>query len=353
MDYDIAVIHGDGVGPEVVDQGIKVLEAVGLRYGHRFLWRPALMGGAAIDATGVPLPEETVEVCGSCDAVLFGAAGGPKWDDLPGHLRPEAGLLGLRSALGLFANLRPAKLYGALRDACPLRADIVGDGFDFVFVRELTGGIYFGDRAREGDTAYDTELYTVAEVERVGRVAFDLARRRKGKLCSIDKSNVLESSRLWREVMRRLRGSYPDVEYGDMLVDNAAMQLIRDPGQFDVIVTSNMFGDILSDEASMLTGSIGMLPSASLGGGKRGLYEPIHGTAPDIAGQNKANPLAMILSAAMMLRLSLGLAAEADAVEAAVEHILDAGYRTADIARPGERALSTGDMGSLVAERVG
>jgi 3-isopropylmalate dehydrogenase len=352
MTYKIALIPGDGIGPEVTAQAVRVLEAVGLRFGHSFQWDEALMGGAAIDAAGVPLPEETLRVCRSCDAVLLGAVGGPKWEEMPEHLRPEAGLLGLRAGLGLYANLRPAKLFTPLRGASPLRPGIVGDGFDFIFVRELTGGIYFGKRGREGDAAYDTERYTTAEVERVGRAAFGLARERRRKLRSVDKANVLESSRLWREVMHRLREEFPDVEYGDMLVDNAAMQLVRDPGQFDVIVTSNMFGDILSDEAAMLTGSIGMLPSASLGTGRFGLYEPIHGSAPDIAGQGKANPLAAVLSAAMLLRLSLGLTAEADVMEGAVEYVLAGGYRTGDIARGGEPSVSTGEMGRLVAEKV-
>jgi 3-isopropylmalate dehydrogenase len=288
--------------------------------------------------------------------VLLGAVGGPKWDTLPGHLRPERALLGIRKALGLYANIRPAKLYDTLRAACPLRADIADRGFDMVIVRELTGGMYFGESGRRqgphGEEAYDTECYSRMEIERIGRLAFDMAARREGRLVSIDKANVLESSRLWREVMHELAGEYPSVALTDMLVDNAAMQLIRDPSHFDVVVTSNMFGDILSDEASQLTGSIGLLPSASLGDGSRGMYEPIHGSAPDIAGQDRANPIATILSAAMMLRLSFGLAAEADAVEGAVMAVLTRGCRTADIARPGEAVLSCSAMNRAVIDAL-
>ncbi len=335
MDYKIGLLKGDGIGPEIVDSAVAVLEKIGEKFGHHFEFTPYLMGGCAIDATGKPLPEETVEGCLASDSVLLGAVGGPKWDNLPGELRPEKALLGIRSAMGLFTNLRPAKLYPALKEASPLRADIVGKGFDLMIVRELTGGIYFGERGRRegkyGEEAYDTESYSRMEIERIGRVAFETARKRSKRLISIDKANVLESSRLWREIMHELAKEYADVEYSDLLVDNAAMQLVRDPKQFDVIVTSNMFGDILSDEASQITGSIGMLASASLGDTKRGLYEPIHGSAPDIAGQDKANPIATILSAAMMLRYSFDLAKEADCIEAAVDKVLDAGYRTADL----------------------
>lgn len=353
MEVRIAVIKGDGIGPEIVSEAVKVLDTVGRRFSHHFHYREVLMGGRAIDETGTPLPEETVQICRESDSVLLGAVGGPKWDTLPGHLRPEAGLLGIRAALRLYANLRPALLFDPLRDACPLRPEMISGGLDLLIVRELTGGIYFGERGRRrgsnGEEAFDTECYSVAEIERIGRVAFEAAGRRRNKVTSIDKANVLESSRLWRETMHSLAAEYPQVEYDDMLVDNAAMQLVRSPGRFDVVVTSNLFGDILSDEASMITGSIGMLPSASLGDGTPGLYEPIHGSAPDIAEKNVANPLATILSAAMMLRHSLHLDEEADAVETAVLQALKAGYRTADIARAGERTISTIEMGDLVA----
>lgn len=335
MEFNIALLKGDGIGPEIVDSAVAVLEKVAEKTGHKFNFTPYLIGGCAIDATGKPLPQETVDGCLASDSVLLGAVGGPKWDDQPGENRPEKALLGIRSALGLYTNLRPAKLYPALRTASPLKDEIVGDGFDLMIVRELTGGIYFGDRGyrqgKYGEEAYDTEAYSVTEIERIGRVAFDSAMKRNKRLCSIDKANVLESSRLWRKTMHKLAGEYPEVEYSDMFVDNAAMQLVRDPRQFDVIVTSNMFGDILSDEASQITGSIGMLASASMGASTRGMYEPIHGSAPDIAGQNKANPIATILSAAMMLRFSFGLSNEADMIETAVDKVLNAGNRTADL----------------------
>ncbi|MCD7890674.1 MAG: 3-isopropylmalate dehydrogenase [Ruminococcus sp.] len=335
MEFNIALLKGDGIGPEIVDSAVAVLERTAEKFGHKFSFTPYLIGGCAFDAAGVPLPQETVDGCLASDSVLLGAVGGPKWDNLPGNMRPEKALLGIRSALGLFANLRPAKLYPALNDASPLRADIVSQGFDIMIVRELTGGIYFGERGKRtgkyGEEAYDTEAYSRMEIERIGRVAFDTAMKHNKKLTSIDKANVLETSRLWREIMHKMSEEYPEVEYSDMLVDNAAMQLVRNPRQFDVIVTSNMFGDILSDEASQITGSIGMLASASLGASTRGMYEPIHGSAPDIAGQNKANPIATVLSAAMMLRYSFGLAKEADAIEAAVDNVLAAGYRTADL----------------------
>ncbi len=335
MEYNIALLKGDGIGPEIVDSAVAVLEKVAEKFGHRFNFTPYLIGGCAIDATGKPLPQETVDGCLASDSVLLGAVGGPKWDDQPGENRPEKALLGIRSALELYTNLRPAKLYPALRAASPLKDEIVGDGFDLMIVRELTGGIYFGDRGyrqgKYGEEAYDTEAYSLTEIERNGRVAFDSAMKRNKKLCSIDKANVLESSRLWRKTMHKLAEEYPEVEYSDMFVDNAAMQLVRNPRQFDVIVTSNMFGDILSDEASQITGSIGMLASASMGATTRGMYEPIHGSAPDIAGQNRANPIATILSGAMMLRFSFGLAEEADAIEKAVDDVLNAGWRTADL----------------------
>ena len=351
MEFQIALIKGDGIGPEIVDSAVRVLEKIGRKYGHTFHTTPYLAGGCAIDAVGIPLPEETVAGCLSAGSVLLGAVGGPKWDKNPGNLRPEKALLGLRSALGLFTNLRPAKIYPALAGDCPLRPDIVANGFDMVMVRELTGGIYFGDRGRRegkyGPEAYDTECYSVMEIERIARVAFETARKRRKNVISIDKANVLETSRLWRETVHRIAEEYPDVTCTDMLVDNAAMQLVRNPAQFDVVVTTNMFGDILSDEASQITGSIGLLPSASLGSTKRGLYEPIHGSAPDIAGQNKANPIATILSAAMMLRYSLDLSAEADDIEAAVDQVLFKGLRTADLGG-GEASLGCTEMTDAV-----
>ena len=339
MNYRVTLVPGDGIGPEIVDGAVRVLNAVGQKYGHNFQYDTALAGGCAIDRYGEPLPAESLEKCLDSDSVLLGAVGGPKWDTLPGHLRPERALLGIRKELGLFANLRPAKLMGVLAAASPLRADIAARGVDLLIVRELTGGMYFGPRGRGqgelGENAFDTELYSRGEIERIARVGFETARKRRKKLTSVDKANVLESSRLWRETLHALAVEYPDVEYADMLVDNCAMQLIRDPAQFDVIVTSNLFGDILSDEASQLTGSIGLLASASLGAGTRGVYEPIHGSAPDIAGQGVANPIATILSAAMMLNLSFGLAEEARAVETVVETVLKAGARTKDIAAGG------------------
>ena len=335
MEKNIALLRGDGIGPEIVDSAVAVLEKVAEKFGHTFNFTPYLIGGAAIDETGIPLPQETIDGCLAADSVLLGAVGGPKWDTLPAAVRPEKGLLGIRSAMGLYTNLRPAKLYPALKDECPLRADIVAQGFDLMMVRELTGGIYFGERGRRegkyGPEAWDTEAYSVMEVERIARAAFDAARKRRKNVISIDKANVLETSRLWRETVHRIAEEYPDVTCTDMLVDNAAMQLVRRPSQFDVVVTSNMFGDILSDEASQITGSIGMLPSASLGSTTRGLYEPIHGSAPDIAGQDKANPIATVLSAAMMLRYAFDMMDEADCIEKAVDKVLEDGVRTADI----------------------
>ena len=355
MRYNIALLKGDGIGPEIVDSAVRVLEAVGAKFGHEFNFTPYLIGGCAIDACGKPLPEETVAGCLASDSVLLGAVGGPKWDTLPGHLRPEKALLGIRSAMELFTNLRPAKLYPALKDECPLRADIVENGFDIMIVRELTGGIYFGERGmREGkwgEEAYDTECYSRMEIERIAKVAFETAMKRDKRVISIDKANVLESSRLWRKIMHETAERYPEVEYKDMLVDNAAMQLVRNPAQFDVVVTSNMFGDILSDEASQITGSIGMLPSASLGSTTRGLYEPIHGSAPDIAGQHKANPIATILSAAMMLLHSFGLSKESDAIVNAVDAVLNAGYRTADLSH-GAPYLSTEEITDKILEQI-
>ena len=355
MEKKIALLKGDGIGPEIVDSAVRVLEAIAAKYDHKFTFAPYLIGGCAIDATGAPLPEETVAGCLAADSVLLGAVGGPKWDTLPGNLRPEKALLGIRAAMELFTNLRPAKLYPALAGDCPLRADIVANGFDLMIVRELTGGIYFGERGRRegkfGPEAYDTECYSRMEIERIARVAFETAQKRSKRLCSIDKANVLESSRLWREAVHEIAKEYPDVQLSDMLVDNAAMQLVRNPAQFDVIVTSNMFGDILSDEASQLTGSIGMLPSASLGSTTRGLYEPIHGSAPDIAGKHIANPIATILSAAMMLRYSFGMAAEADDIVRAVDEVLEAGCRTADLAH-GAPAMTTEEMTDAILARL-
>ncbi len=355
MNYNIALLRGDGIGPEIVDSAVRVLNSVGEKFGHTFNFTAYDIGGVAIDKHGKPLPEETVEGCLASDSVLLGAVGGPKWDTLPGNMRPEKALLGIREAMGLFTNLRPAKLYSALKGDCPLREDIVEGGFDIMIVRELTGGIYFGERGmregKYGEEAYDTECYSRMEIERIARVAFESAMKRNKKLISIDKANVLESSRLWRKVVHEIAAEYPEVECTDMLVDNAAMQLVRNPAQFDVIVTSNMFGDILSDEASQITGSIGMLPSASLGDSRRGLYEPIHGSAPDIAGKGLANPIATILSGAMMLLYSFGLSAEHDAIVEAVDKVLEAGYRTADIAH-GENALSTTEITDKIIENI-
>lgn len=356
MNFKIGLLKGDGIGPEIVSSAVRVLEKIGEKFSHSFDFHEYLIGGSAIDATGAPLPKETVDGCLSCDSVLLGAVGGPKWDGLSGEMRPEKALLGIRAAMELFTNLRPAKLYPALSGDCPLRADIVADGFDIMIVRELTGGIYFGDRGyregKYGEEAFDTECYSRTEIERIARVAFDTAMKRNKNLISIDKANVLETSRLWRKTVHEIAGEYPEVTVRDMLVDNAAMQLVRNPAQFDVAVTSNMFGDILSDEASQITGSIGMLPSASLGKTKRGLYEPIHGSAPDIAGQNKANPIATILSAAMMLRYSFSLSEEADAIERAVDKVLESGYRTADLAKNGADFLSTDEMTDKIIENI-
>jgi len=356
MNYKIAVIEGDGIGPEIVAAAMQALEAIGKKFGHQFTFNKTLAGGAAIDKTGEPLPKETLATCLASDSVLLGAVGGPKWDNLPSHLRPEKALLDVRKGLGLYANIRPARLLSELKDACPLKVNVAETGFDLTIVRELTGGIYFGKSGRQqgenGIEAYDTECYSEMEIERIGRIAFDMAYGRRKKVTSIDKANVLESSRLWREVMHRLAAEYPEIEYSDMLVDNAAMQLVKNPAQFDVIVTSNMFGDILSDEASQITGSIGLLPSASLGENKRGMYEPIHGSAPDIAGQDKSNPIATVLSAAMMLRLSFNLKAEADCLEEAVSKVLRKSYRTADIAKAGDTVLSCSRMTQAILDEI-
>ena len=358
MNYKIAVIKGDGIGPEIVTEGMKVLEAVGEKFGHTFQFDEVLAGGCSIDVNGIPLTDETVEICKAADSVLLGAVGGPKWDSVPSAKRPEKALLGLRAALGLFANIRPAMMYKALSDACPIKKEIIGDGFDIVVCRELTGDVYFGKHYRKesdcgwGEMGCDDMNYSVYEVERIARRAFEMARVRSKKVTSVDKANVLETSRVWRETVTRIAAEYPDVELNHMYVDNAAMQLVHNPGQFDVILTGNLFGDILSDEASMITGSIGMLPSASIGETGRGMYEPIHGSAPDIAGKGIANPIATILSCAMMLRYSFGLQAEADAIEAAVEKALNDGYCTADIAAPGQTPLSTSEMGRIIRENL-
>ncbi len=353
MQANITILPGDGIGPEVTDEARKLLDAVAEKFNHTFTTSTALIGGIAIDQTGTSLPEETLGLCLESDAVLLGAVGGPKWSDPKAAVRPEQGLLALRKALGVYANLRPVTVMDALIDASPLRAERVR-GVDIMFVRELTGGLYFGQpqgrEERNGERiGYDTMIYGENEVQRVMIVAFELARQRRGKLTSVDKANVLASSRMWREVAHEVAAEYPDIEYEDILVDACAMYLINRPADFDVIVTENMFGDILSDEASMITGSLGMLPSAALGApDSPGLYEPIHGSAPDIAGQGIANPLATMLSVAMMLRSSLGLAKEAAAVEEAVNTVLNAGYRTADIARAGDAPISTSAMGDLV-----
>ncbi len=359
MNYKIAVIPGDGIGPEIMNEALKVLDKIGEKYGHSFECTTVLAGGAAIDATGKSLPQETLDVCKASDAVMLGAVGGPKWDNLPGGERPERALLGLRKELGLFANLRPAIVFDELADASPLKPSIIDGGLDILIVRELTGGIYFGERGtsqgseEEGMVAYDVEKYSEMEIKRIAKIAFDMAAKRGKKVCSVDKANVLDSSRLWRKTVADMHAAeYPEIELANMYVDNAAMQLVRGPKQFDVIVTSNIFGDILSDEASQITGSIGMLPSASLGEGNFGMYEPIHGSAPDIAGRNIANPIATILSVAMMLRYTLGLSEEADAIEKAVNDFLKAGHRTADLVAPGESFKTTSETGDLIVSLI-
>lgn len=361
MEFKIGVIPGDGIGPEITAEAVKVLDAVAEKFGHSFNYKEILLGGASIDATGVPLTDEAIETAKSCDAVLMGSIGGDAktspWYKLDPTLRPEAGLLKIRKALGLFANLRPAYLYNELKDACPIKEDVIGpEGFDMIIVRELTGGLYFGDRKTETidgvEIATDTLTYNENEIRRIAKRAFDIAMKRRKKVTSVDKANVLDSSRLWRKVVAEVAQDYPEVTLENMLVDNCAMQLVHDPAQFDVIVTENMFGDILSDEASMVTGSIGMLSSASLNETKLGLYEPSHGSAPDIAGQGIANPIATILSAAMMLRYSLDLDAEADAIEAAVAKFLADGNRTVDIAVEGEEWLGTSAAGDAIAGAI-
>ena len=354
--YNIAVIKGDGIGPDVVNEEIRVLNKIGEKFEHKFEYKEVLLGGAAIDACGTPIPKETVETCKASDSVLLGAVGGPKWDDLPGELRPERGLLGIRSELGLYANLRPAIIHKALASASPIKPEIIGDSLDILVVRELTGGIYFGEHGyrsgKYGEEAYDIENYSEFEIKRIAKVAFDSAMKRGKKITSVDKSNVLESSKLWRRTVIEMAKDYPEVELNHMYVDNAAMQLVRNPKQFDVILTSNIFGDILSDEASQITGSIGMLPSASLADGAFGLYEPIHGSAPDIAGMDMANPIATILSGAMMLRYSFGLTDEAKAIEDAVERVLDKNIRTGDIADADSVRVGTRAMGEAVLAEI-
>ncbi len=356
MVKNIAVIKGDGIGPEIVTEAMKVLDAVADRFGHTFNYEQLLMGGCSIDANGVPLTDETIERCKASDAVLMGSIGGDTttspWYKLPANLRPEAGLLGIRKALGLFANLRPCVLYPQLAGACPLKEEISARGFDMLIMRELTGGLYFGARKTEEIdgimTAIDTLKYDENEIRRIAIKAFDVAMKRSKKVTSVDKANVLDSSRLWRKVVEEVSKDYPEVTLEHMLVDNCAMQLVKDPAQFDVMVTENMFGDILSDEASMITGSIGMLASASMNETKFGLYEPSGGSAPDIAGQNKANPIATVLSAAMMLRYSFDMSAEADAVENAINKVLEAGYRTGDIMSDGKILVSCSEMGDKI-----
>ncbi len=356
MSYNISVIPGDGIGPEVIEEAIRVLNTIGEKYNHEFLYAKLLAGGCAIDEYDEALPAETLVTCEASDAVLLGAVGGPKWDTLPAEKRPEQALLGLRKGLGLFANLRPAILFEALKDACPLKPEIIGDGLDISVVRELTGGIYFGEKGEKdtefGKGAYDVKMYAEGEVKRIAKVAFEMAMKREKKLTSVDKANILRSSILWRRVVEEVAKDYPEVELNHMYVDNAAMQLVRDPNQFDVIVTGNMFGDILSDEASMITGSIGMLPSASLGENNFGMYEPIHGSAPDIAGQNLANPIATIMSVAMMLKYTLGLTKESDDIEKAVETVLNNGYRTGDIMSDGMKSVGTVEMGQLIIDEI-
>ena len=352
MVKNIAVIRGDGIGPEIVEQALKVLDKIAELYGHTFTYTDVDMGGCAIDQYGDPLPEAELQKCLASDSVLLGAVGGPRWNDVPGHMRPEKGLLRLRSGMGVYSNNRPARIWPQLADASPLKKSIVDQGIDFIIVRELIGGIYFGEHKTEGDTATDVLKYSEAEIECIGRIGFETAQKRNKKLCSVEKSNVLDSSRLWKKVMHRLAEEYPDVELSDMLVDNCAMQIVKDPAQFDVIVTENMFGDILSDEASMITGSIGMIPSSSLGAATCGLYEPIHGSAPDIAGKDAANPVGTILSAAMMLRFSFDMAKEADAIENAVSAYLDGGYRTADIMSEWQMLVGCKQCGQLIIDNL-
>lgn len=356
MKKNIAVIRGDGIGPEIVNQAISVLDKVSQLYGHTFTYTDVSMGGCAIDKYGEPLPEAELKKCLESDSVLLGAVGGDKWNNVDGDKRPEKGLLKLREGMGVYSNNRPAKIWPQLASSSPLKPSIVEKGIDFIIVRELIGGIYFGEHKTNGDTATDVMSYSEAEIERIARIGFETARKRNKKLCSVEKSNVLDTSRLWKKVVHRLAEEYPDVELSDMLVDNCAMQIVKNPAQFDVIVTENMFGDILSDEASMITGSIGMIPSSSLGNSTVGLYEPIHGSAPDIAGKNIANPIGTILSAAMMLKYSFDMKKESDAIEKAVYDILEDGYRCADIMPSGEskcKKVTCSEMGQLIVKKLG
>lgn len=351
-DFNIALIPGDGIGPEIVAGAVTVLDAVGKKYGHKFNYTEVYMGGCAIDKYGVPLPQETVDICKKSDSVLLGAVGGPKWDSQPSENRPEKGLLGIRKALGLYSNLRPSILKPQLKDASPLKDEKLKNGLNVMVVRELTGGIYFGKREKGENWASDEEKYSVEEVQRIGKIAFETAMLRDKRVVSVDKANVLESSRLWRAVMTEMAKDYPEVTLTHMYVDNAAMQLAINPAQFDVIVTSNIFGDILSDLSSAIAGSIGMLPSASLGAGKCGMYEPIHGSAPDIAGQDIANPIATIVSAAMMLEMSFGLIKEAKVINDAVDKVLNSNYRTTDIMSDGMTKVGCKKMAELIAENI-
>ncbi|MGL5348445.1 MAG: 3-isopropylmalate dehydrogenase [Peptostreptococcaceae bacterium] len=358
MEYNIVTLPGDGIGPEIVEQAILVLDRIGELYGHKFNYKEKLIGGVAIDKIGCSLPKDTIDECKKSDAILLGAVGGPKWDTLAITDRPEKGLLGIRKSLGLFSNLRPAILYKQLSHTCPLKESIVGDELNIIIVRELTSGIYFGKQERVENKEYsktyatDTEYYSVEEIEKIVRVGFNVAMKRQKRITVVDKANVLESSKLWREVVKKVVSEYPGIECSYMYVDNAAMQLVVNPRQFDVIITSNMFGDILSDEASVITGSIGMLPSASIGNDKLGLYEPIHGSAPEIAGQNKANPIGTILSVVMMLRYSLGLEDEAISIENSINKVLDSGYRTIDIMSKDNKCVGTREMGRLIIQNL-
>ncbi len=356
MNKNIAVIKGDGIGPEIINQALLVLDKIAEVYGHTFTYTDVDMGGIAIDKWGEPLPDAMLKKCIDADSVLLGAVGGEKWNDVPGHLRPEKGLLKLRAGMGVYSNNRPAKIWPQLAKSSPLKQEIVDRGIDFIIVRELIGGIYFGGHETKTDNgqevATDILTYTEAEIERIAKIGFETAMKRNKKLCSVEKSNVLDSSRLWKKVVHRVAKDFPEVELADMLVDNCAMQIVKDPSQFDVIVTENMFGDILSDEASQITGSIGMIPSSSLGADTRGVYEPIHGSAPDIAGMDLANPIGTILSAAMMLKYSFGMNAEAQKIEDAVSAVLDEGYRTKDIATEGDTIIGCSEMGQRIIEKI-
>lgn len=352
MDYKITILKGDGIGPEIVNEAIKIFDKIGKIYNHNFIYKRGYLGGESIDKYGVPLSEETIKLCKESDSVLLGSIGGPKWDNIDPNIRPEKGLLQIRKVLNLYCNLRPAMLFESLKDSSPLKESIIKDGLDIMVVRELTGGLYFGPRNRDEEKAYDTLLYSNLEVERIAKKAYEIAKLRKNRIINVDKRNVLDSSKLWRDVVINVGKDYPEVKLEHMYVDNAAMQLVVNPKQFDVILTGNLFGDILSDEASMLTGSIGMLPSASLGDSKLGIYEPVHGSAPDIAGKEIANPIATILSVAMMLKYSFNLIKESQAIEDSVKKVLDQGYRTPDIYSEGTKKISTSGMGDLIAWNI-